>query len=774
MMNEIKNMAAVFPLGQVRLLDGIFKDRQEINARFLMQIDPDRLLVGFREQAGLPARCTRYGGWESRDIAGHSLGHYLSALSYLYAATGEPAVKARVDYIVAELDACQCSGGDGYVLPVLKKTFTDLRNGIINATPFSLNGVWVPNYTLHKVLAGLRDAWHQTGNRTALEIEHQLGNWLCGILSGLTPAQIQEMLCTEHGGMNEVLADLAADTGDAFFLDMARDAFHHKVVVDPLLRGEDRLDGLHGNTQIPKVVGLAREYELTGTPEYRQAAESFWHSVVHCRSYAIGGHGESEHFFPPEQFPERLTPFTAETCNTYNMLKLTRHLFSWAPDAEKMDFVERAMINHLAANIGHNPGEFGYFLGLAAVGVKVFSQPFESWWCCVGTGMENPSRYGEQIYFHHDDTLWVNLFIGSTLSWPEKCMTLCQQTDFPDSGTVRFTITCDGPVKLALLLRHPYWCRKPAVKINGAVIAVASAPSSYMVLERVWRDGDTVELDLPMTLRFEPLPYSGDKVVALMYGPSVMAGIIPPENASADPAKLRFGDHLKARGKTDEFPPLFVGPDAVSVLASLHSSGTDDAGFRSSGCVVPGDLDFMPFHRVYEEHYCVYFSLMTAEEWAREKMSIMAAQEQRRALEAALLDVITPGYQQPEVEHKLQMKNSGIDEFQGRKCRFAENDGWFSYEITVDPAVPVSLMVTYWGGEWGDRIFDLLVDGQVVATQKLYADKPGDFFEVTYPVAAALTRGKTTVTLCFQPYPGNIAGRVFAIRVLRAEEQMPD
>lgn len=355
---------SLFRLSQVRLLDGIFKERQDVHARYLLSVEPDRLLAPFRLQAGLEPKAKRYGGWESRDINGHTLGHYLSALSFLFASLGDEDARRRSTYIVEELAACQAANGDGYVLSVEKSAFEKLRKGEIAASPFALNGVWVPFYTMHKLFAGLRDAHRLVGNSQALAVERALAEWLEGVLAGLDSGQIQRMLGTEHGGMNEALADLAAATSDERYLEMAERCFHRTPVIAPMLRSEDRLDGLHGNTQIPKIVGLVREYEFNGEPSYRLAAESFWDAVVNRRSYVNGGHGESEHFFPPEQFPQRLTPNTSETCNTYNMLKLTSHLFAWDGHAERMDFVERAMINHLAANIGRAPGEFGYFLGL--------------------------------------------------------------------------------------------------------------------------------------------------------------------------------------------------------------------------------------------------------------------------------------------------------------------------------------------------------------------------------------------------------------------------
>ncbi|HSI07577.1 MAG: beta-L-arabinofuranosidase domain-containing protein [Rariglobus sp.] len=765
---RVTPVAHPFSPSSIRLGPGILKERQDTHALHLAAIEPDRLLAPFRAQAGLPPLAERYGGWESRDISGHSLGHYLSALCHLHAATGDEWILPRIDHIVAELAACQTANADGYVLPVNKPAFAALREGRIEATPFSLNGVWVPFYTLHKLLAGLRDAHRLAGSAPALAVARGVADWLAGVLAPLTPAQVQEMLRAEHGGMNEVFADLAQDMDDPRYLAMASRFFHHDTVLAPMFLGQDRLDGLHGNTQIPKVVGLAREYELTGNPDCHRAAISFWDHVVNHRSYANGGHGESEHFFPPEQFPLRLTPNTCETCNTYNMLKLTGRLFAWHPDAAHMDFVERATINHLAANIGQNPGEFGYFLGLGSVGVKVFSTPFDSWWCCVGTGLENPARYGELIYHHAARTLWVNQYFASILDWSEHGVRLTQTSRFPESDTIRLTFSCARPTTFALKLRHPAWCAQPGLTLNGAPVAIDSSPSSYFTLTREWRDGDTLELRLPMTLRLEPLPHSDEEIAAVLCGPVLLAAIVPDEPGVPNPASRRFGEHLAARGKTDAFPPVLVAPDTAAVLTGLHATRRAPLEFSSHGIMRPADLTFVPLYRIYEEQYAVYFSRLTASGWTQREGGLRASAAAQRALDAATLDWITPGYQQPEVEHAFRTDRSEIEDFGGRKGRLARDGGWFSYDVRVDPLAPVSLVVTCWGGVWHERNFDVFINDTPLTPQRLLTNKPGDFFERVIPIPAELTHGRATVTVRFQSRPADIAGAVYGVRILKA------
>lgn len=740
--------AEPFPLDRVRLLPGPFQAGQDVDARYLLDVvEPDRLLSGFRAQAKLPKKADRYGGWEARGINGHSLGHYLSAVAALYASTGEPRALERVNYVVSELAACQQANGDGYVLPVNKRIYEDLRVGRIKASGFSLNDEWVPNYTLHKVFAGLRDAYRFAGNKQALEVERRLADYLAGVYEKLSPAQAQEILKSEFGGLNEVFADLTVDTGDPRYLQLARTVFHHDAIINPLEQGRDELDGKHGNTQVPKLVGLAREYELTGDPLALRGVKTFWDSVVNWRSFANGGHGDHEHFFPPVQFPQKLGPQNAETCNTYNMIKLAGFLFSWEPQAATMDFVERGLINHILTNLGRQPGEFGYFLPFGDVAYKTFSTKHDSWWCCVGTGMENPTRYGEQVYFHRDNDLWVNLYLASRLDWRERGVALRQETAFPDSDTVRFVVETKKRAPFTLRLRHPAWCARPELKINGRSQSVTSTPSSYLAVEREWRDGDVVELRLPMSLRTEPLPHSGGKIVALMYGPMQLAALVPPTAGAPDPARQRYGDHLKSPGRVSTTPPVLVAADTAALLASIRPDASGGfAAFRTDGLMQPADLKLVPFHRVYEEHYAVYFPLYTPAAWSARQEEIRAQAAERARLEAATLDRVEPGFQQSEVEHQFASDRSETGDFRDRKWRDAlPGGGWFSYRLAVSPDKPVALVTTHWGGDRG-REYELWIDNHRIDVRLPAGEREG-FFDAAYALPPQLTRGKSHVTV---------------------------
>ena len=429
------------------------------------------------------------------------LGHYLSALSLMYASTGDAELKQRVDYLVAGLAECQSNsvsaGFHAGYLSAFPESFIDR---VENRKP-----VWAPWYTLHKIMAGLFDASQLCGNAQALEVLTNMANWVKFRVDNLPEEKMQASLDTEFGGMNEVLANLYGVTGNADYLKTA-EAFNQKTIFDPLARGEDKLNGLHANTQIPKMIGAARQYELTGDARDADIAKFFWERVALHRSYVIGGHSDREHFFPTNDFAKHLSAETAETCNTYNMLKLTRHLFAWQPDATTMDFYERALYNDILASQDPDTGMFTYFMSLKPGHFKTYSTPDISFWCCVGTGMENHAKYGDTIYFHGDNSLFVNLFIPSELSWPEKNLVVRQETKFPESDTTVLTFQTPTPAQLALKIRWPAWAEKISVRVNGKKQKISGAPGSYVSLDREWHNGDRVEIQLPMKLHTEPLP----------------------------------------------------------------------------------------------------------------------------------------------------------------------------------------------------------------------------------------------------------------------------
>lgn len=749
--DRVQREAEEFRLEDVRLLDGPFKHAMLKDAEYLLRLDADRLLSGFRKESGLKPKGEAYGGWESMTIAGHSLGHYLSACALMFAATGDVRFRERVNYIIAELEECQRANGNGYVaaIPNGKKIFQEVSVGDIRVKPFDLNGGWVPWYTLHKLFAGLLDAHRYLQSTRALGIAVKLADWANTTVAKLNEEQFQRMLGCEHGGMNEVLAELYARTGNEKYLQLSR-RFHHKAVLEPLASREDRLQGLHANTQIPKLIGLARRYELTHDAGDKTAAEFFWQRVVHHHSYVNGGNSDGERFGPPDKLSDRLSTNTSETCNTYNMLKLTRHLFEWNASADYADYYERALYNHILASQDPNDGMVCYYVPMKAGSKKLYSKPFDDFWCCVGTGMENHAKYGEAIYFHNHDSLWVNLFIPSELNWRAKGLSLRQETRYPESDKVTFTVKAQKPANFSLRLRYPSWANNVSVAVNGRPETVAAKPGSFIEIKRTWKTGDRVELTIPMSLRLEAMP-DNPRRVAILYGPTVLAG----ELGAEDEEKV-----------VNLVPALMTGDRPVS---EWIKPATGSLTFQTTSAGKPNEFTLYPFYRMHHKRYAVYWDLLNEPQWVEREANYKKELERVRKLEALTIDFVQPGDTKLESEHNLQGTLQDTGENGGRKWRHAREGGWMSFDLKVPPDAPVSLVCSYWGSETGPRTFDILVDGTKVATQSLQNDKPGEFFDVTYAIPASVTRGKNKITIRFQGQPGNMAGGFYGVRIIRNE-----
>lgn len=739
--------AKPFPLISVKLLPSPFKRAMDLCAQYLLSLEPDKLLAGFREEAGLQPKAEKYGGWESSQVAGHTLGHYLSACSMMFANTQDEHFRQRVNYIVDEIEECQNAQGDGYVsaIPKGKEMFQELAKG--NLEPYL--HFWAPWYVIHKLFAGLLDAHRYCGNEKALAIARKLADWVEKTMQNLDEEQVQTMLSNEHGGMVETLAELYARTNEERYLKLAK-LFYHKAVMDPLLNGIDCLSGLHGNTQIPKVIGMARLYELTGDRRYRIIAEFFWDRVVYHHAYVIGGFTSGEVFGTPDRLSDRLTDTTAETCKTYNQLKLTKHLFSWNPSTQKADYYERALYNHILASQNPETGMVIYYLPLRPGAFKVYSTPFDSFWCCVGTGMENHARYGEFIYFHNDDELYLNLFIPSELQWKEKGLKLRLQTKFPEEEKVKLVFTCNKPVRLTFYIRCPSWLAgPPKLKINGNYSEVSAMPGSYLAIRRDWKSGDVVEIQLPMKLYTESLP-DNPKRKAILYGPIVLAGDLGPQEEMEPP------------------PPAIVTEQSAIEKCLIPIVGKP-LHFITKEVGKPNDYELLPLYAIYGRRFTVYWDFLTPGEWEERKREFEVEKEQRRDIEERTIDFVIIGDEESERGHNLQGERTEWGSFANRHWRHATNGGWFSYKLKVEGDKPVELAVTYWGSDIGPRIFDIIVEEEVVATQQLNMNKPGRFFDVIYKIPSRLTEGKNNITVRFQAHPNCLAGGIFELRTLRTK-----
>jgi hypothetical protein len=755
--NKIPLAAEPFELRDVRLLDGPFRDAMVRDEQYLLELDPDRLLHTFRLTAGLPTAAQPLGGWEAPDVElrGHSLGHYLSALAILNGTTGDARFKQRADALVSALAPIQ---------EALAKRFTP---GYLSAFPEEFfdrvdagKRVWAPYYTIHKIMAGLLDVHLLCGNRQALDILKKKADWVKTRVDRLSDEQQQIALRTEFGGMNEVLANLYAVTGDPDHLRVAK-KFDHHAVFDPLARGEDPLDGLHANTQIPKAIGAAREYEVTGDTRYRDIAAFFWTRVALGRSYANGGHSDGERFFPIDQFDRHLGASSAETCNTYNMLKLTRHLFAWSPSAETMDFYERGLYNHILASQDPKTGGVLYYCPLRPGAFKTFSTPTESFWCCVGTGMENHGKYNDTIYFHDARSLYVNLYIPSELTWKDQGLVVRQDTRFPEEDTTRLTFATGRGAPIALKVRYPSWARPGmSLTINGQRQAVSATPGSYVTIEREWTTGDVVVVRLPMSLRYETLP-GEPKTIALLYGPILLAGDLGTEGLES---VRRYGPSAPPLGRVRPVAvPSFVADDVGRVLEKVTPAQTP-LTFQTAGLGQPRDVTLRPFYTVFEPRYTVYWNVYTPAEWVARRSEVAAAEARRKEIAARTIDAVDPGNEQSERDHGFQGENATEAVFEGRRGRDARN-GWISYTVKVAPDRPTTLVCTYRGSEGRRRSFDILVDGQKIAGETLEYH-PTEFLDKEYPIPEELTRGKDRVTVRLQSHPEATAGSLFDLRVV--------
>ena len=609
-------VARPFPLGDVQLLDSPFKGAMDRNASYLLSLDPDRLLHNFRLYAGLAPKAAVYGGWERMGLAGHTLGHYLTAISQQYAATGDPRFRSRIDYIVSELAACQAGYGDGYVggLPPLEfETIHNFGKGIveIQGQHFFKGGAWVPWYTEHKVLNGLKDAWVLGGNAQAREVTLRFADWVDRITAALPPDKLQAMLEVEHGGMMDVLAEIYSLTGETRYLDASR-RFYHKAVLDPLLAHRDDLVGLHANTQIPKIIGLARTYEATGDPNAREIASFFWDLVTEHYSYVIGGNSDDEHFFAESKASHHIGPDTAETCNTYNMLKLTEHVFGWDPTAARMDFYERGLYNHILASQEPKKGMFTYFMSLQPGFFKTYSTPQDSFWCCVGTGMENHTKYGEAIYSRGERDLYVNLFIPSVVTWADKGLVVEQRTDYPLSDTTALTLVAAPATSIGIRVRCPGWASGPVTfTLNGALLKADGTPGTYARIERVWSRGDRLVVTIPMKLRTESMPDDHTKL-AFIYGPVVLAADLGA--APISPSVPYARDQHDNLGQASVAVPALVRGSAP-VESYLVRSSDVALGFHTVGLGRPYEVTLVPFWGISYDRYNVYFDVVTESEW---------------------------------------------------------------------------------------------------------------------------------------------------------------
>ncbi len=679
---QLPDKVKCFPVSQVRLTESPFKHAQDLDICYLLGLDPDRLLAPYRKEAGVPPKAPNYGNWENSGLDGHIGGHYLSALSYMYAATDNQEIKERLDYMLDELEDCQEASRDGYLcgVPGGRNMWEEISHGDIRASRFDLNEKWVPLYNIHKIYAGLRDAYIQTGNRKAKKMLIKLTDWILRLTSSLNDSQIQEMLNSEHGGLNEIFADVAHITGDNRYLKLAHQ-FSHQEILQPLLKHQDLLTGMHANTQIPKIIGFKRIADVEGNRDWNDAARYFWETVAERRSISIGGNSVREHFNPADDFSSMLSNEQGpETCNTYNMLRLTKMLYETSADVKLVDYYERALYNHILSSQNPVQGGFVYFTPMRPGHYRVYSQPQTSFWCCVGSGLENHAKYGEMIYGYNDKTLYVNLFIPSTLQWGNT--EIIQQTLFPEEEGTTITIRPrNGKKKFTLCLRLPGWTKQEELHLSvNDIPQKIMVKDGYIYLTRTWSKNDKVRLSMPMHLYTVGLPDKSPNY-SFLYGPIVLAAQLGKQGQYGLFADDSRGGHI-ANGKRLPLQnmPVIVG-DTSHILSHIKKDGDKPLTFKLTG-IYPEKYDGMilqPFYRLYECRYMVYWPILSEKE-LQTHISLLTEKEKRRAaLDSITTDKVICGEQQPENDHFISMEKSRIGDDEGTHWR--ETNNWFSYRM---------------------------------------------------------------------------------------------
>ncbi|UFH55423.1 glycoside hydrolase family 127 protein [Spirosoma sp. KNUC1025] len=648
-----------FALQEVRLTGGPFKNAQDVDLRYILALNPDKLLAPYLIDAGLPVKALRYGNWESSGLDGHIGGHYLSALAMMYASTGNAEMKKRLDYMVGQLARCQAKNGTGYVggIPQGKVFWERIHKGDIDGSSFGLNNTWVPLYNIHKLFAGLRDAYEYAGNQQAKQVLIGLGDWFVELIKPLSDEQIQQVLRTEHGGINETFADLYVLTNDKKYLETAQ-RISHRALLEPLLAKQDKLTGLHANTQIPKVIGFEKIATLTGRTDWSEAAIYFWQNVSQTRSVAFGGNSVREHFNPTTDFGQLLRSNQGpETCNSFNMLRLSKALFLDKNDLSYVDFYERSLYNHILPSQHPQKGGFVYFTPIRPNHYRVYSQPETSMWCCVGSGLENHTKYGELIYSHSANDLYVNLFIPSTVNWTAKNSKLTQRTEFPYQNQSELVIETTKPQEFSVNIRYPKWAENFAILVNGKAQPVDAKPASYVAVRRKWKSGDKIIVRFTTSTRLEYLP-DGSNWAAFVKGPVVLAAKTSTNDLTglfADDSRMGHETKGKLYPLTNAY--ALVGNPAT-YLNQLKP--IDRLRFRLDS------LTLQPFYEVHDARYQMYFQTFSKAAFDEQKTRLKQQEAEAIALEANTVDKVNCGEQQPEVDHqyKGEKSDSGYDDEQ--------------------------------------------------------------------------------------------------------------
>ena len=765
-----------FPLGDITLLDGPLKHARDLNVQVLLKYDCDRMLAPYRKEAGLQPRKPSYPNWDGLD--GHVGGHYLSALA-INAATGNEECRKRMEYMISELQLVLDANNQrpeawchNYIggVPNSAKMWTAFSKGDFG--PYF--GTWAPFYNIHKMYAGLRDAWLYCGNEQAKNLFLKFCDWAVDITRDLNDEQMEKMLGNEHGGMNEVLADAYAITGEQKYLDCAR-RFSHRMLLVPLENGKDCLDNMHANTQIPKVIGYQRIAELAHDVQYHNASEYFWEIVTRQRSLALGGNSRREHFPTKENCIDYINDIDGpESCNTYNMLKLTEDLNRVKPNGMYGDFYETAMFNHILSAQHPQHGGYVYFTSARPRHYRNYSAPNEAMWCCVGTGMEDHGKYGQFVWTHdkgvkaEDDALYVNLFVASELNWKDRKMVIRQQTAFPYAETSVVEVA-KGKGTFILKVRKPSWCENFTVKGVG-FDADSYEENGFVCIKRKWKKGDQVKISMPMHAYIKPM-INVPQYVAIMYGPILLGmktGTEDMRSLIADDS--RFGQYAGGKKLALDEAPILLPKHLDDIAKNLKPVPGKPLHFKLATHMentIDGELQ--PFFEIHDSRYMMYWLALGENDYKAYMQKLADEEKARQALEARTVDKVNPGEQQPETDHRMETDDSNKGNTEGIFFRDAKDGHYFSYLMQTKGETNLSLQLKFWGqDEWRTSEFDIYVNDKLLCSvNNSHRWRTTQFKTVDYAIPSEFVKGKKEIRVKFVAHKGKQVGQIYGVRLVK-------
>jgi DUF1680 family protein len=765
-----------FPLGDITLLDGPLKHARDLNVQVLLKYDCDRMLAPYRKEAGLQPRKPSYPNWDGLD--GHVGGHYLSALA-INAATGNEECRKRMEYMISELQLVLDANNQrleawchNYIggVPNSAKMWTAFSKGDFG----SYFGTWAPFYNIHKMYAGLRDAWLYCGNEQAKNLFLKFCDWAVDITRDLNDEQMEKMLGNEHGGMNEVLADAYAITGEQKYLNCAR-RFSHKLLLVPMEEGKDCLDNMHANTQIPKVIGYQRIAELAHDVQYHNASEYFWEIVTRQRSLALGGNSRREHFPTKETCIDYINDIDGpESCNTYNMLKLTEDLNRVKPDGMYGDFYETAMFNHILSTQHPQHGGYVYFTSARPRHYRNYSAPNKAMWCCVGTGMEDHGKYGQFVWTHdkgvkaEDDALYVNLFVASELNWKDRKMVIRQQTAFPYAETSVVEVA-KGKGTFILKVRKPSWCENFTVKGVG-FDADSYEENGFVCMKRKWKKGDQVKISMPMHAYIKPM-INVPQYVAIMYGPILLgmkSGTEDMRGLIADDS--RFGQYAGGKKLALDEAPILLPKHLDDIAKNLKPVPAKPLHFKLATHMentIDGELQ--PFFEIHDSRYMMYWLALGENDYKAYMQKLADEEKARQALEARTVDKVNPGEQQPETDHRMETDDSNKGNTEGIFFRDAKDGHYFSYLMQTKGETNLSLQLKFWGqDEWRTSEFDIYVNDKLLCSvNNSHRWRTTQFKTVDYAIPSEFVKGKKEIRVKFVAHKGKQVGQIYGVRLVK-------